>query len=69
MVNEIIFLVEESPEGGYEARALGHSIYTEADTLADLKLAITDAVQCHFDEGTGPRLIRLHMVRQEVIAL
>ena len=66
---EIIFLVEESPEGGYEARALKESIYTEADTIESLKKAVTDAVQCHFEDTDRPRMIRLHFVREEVIAL
>jgi hypothetical protein len=53
-MNEIIFLVEESPEGGYTARALSESIYTEADTLAELYDQLRDAVQCHFDESERP---------------
>ena len=57
---EIIFEVEESPEGGYEARALGHSIFTAADTLDELREMVRDAVRCHFDPETAPRLIRLH---------
>jgi hypothetical protein len=65
--SEIIFTVEESPEGGYEARALGHSIYTQAETLEELKGMIQDAVRCHFDEETRPRVIRLHVVKDEVI--
>lgn len=65
--SEIIFAVEESPEGGYEARALGHSIYTEADTLEDLKAMAKDAVRCHFGEEARPRVIRLHIVKDEVI--
>ncbi len=65
--SEIIFAVEESPEGGYEARALGHSIYTQADTLDELKEMIRDAVRCHFDNGDRPRVIRLHLVKDEVI--
>lgn len=65
--SEIIFTVEESPEGGYEAKALGYSIYTEADTLEQLKATVQDAVRCHFGEGMGPRLIRLHLVKDEVI--
>lgn len=65
--NEIIFTVAESPEGGYEARALGHSIFTEADTLEELKSMVQDAVRCHFDEGSRPPLIRLHIVKDEVI--
>jgi hypothetical protein len=66
--SEIIFSVEESPEGGYEARALGHSIFTQADTFDELKQNVREAVQCHFDEGTGPPVIRLHMVKDEVIS-
>ena len=65
--SEVIFAVEESPEGGYEARALGHSIYTQAASLDELKGLVRDAVRCHFDEASRPRLIRLHMVRDEVI--
>ncbi|MFQ5852865.1 MAG: 2-oxoisovalerate dehydrogenase [Candidatus Binatia bacterium] len=64
---EIIFSVEESPEGGYEARALGHSIFTQGDTLEELKEMVRDAVCCHFDEDDRPRLIRLHLVKDEVI--
>ena len=65
---ELIFLVEESDEGGYEARALGHSIFTQADSWDELKAAVQDAVQCHFDEQTDrPDIIRLHVVRDEVI--
>jgi hypothetical protein len=65
--SEIIFTVEESPEGGYEAKALGYSIYTEADTLGELKAMVKDAVRCHFEQGARPRLIRLHLVKDEVI--
>ena len=64
---EIVFTVSESPEGGFEARALGHSIFTEADTLEELRSAVQDAVRCHFDEAERPSLIRLHVVRDEVI--
>ena len=64
---EIIFSVRESPEGGYEARALGFSIYTQADTLDELKSMVQDAVRCHFQPPSAPRIIRLHLVRDEVI--
>jgi hypothetical protein len=67
--SEIIFAVEESPEGGYEAKALGHSIYTQADTIEELRKMVQDAVRSHFDEGSGPRVIRLHLVKDEVIAV
>ena len=64
---EIIFLVEDAPEGGFSARALGHSIFTAADTEQKLKAMVKDAVACHFDEGEAPKIIRLHYVREEVI--
>lgn len=67
MEEEIIFLVKESPEGGYEARALGYSIFTEADTFEELKEMAKDAVRCHFEDTERPRLIRLHLVKEEVI--
>ncbi len=66
-MNEVIFLVEESPEGGYEARALGYSIFSEADSLEELKEAVRDAVSCHFEEKDRPKLLRLHLVRDEVV--
>jgi hypothetical protein len=65
---EIIFVVAESPEGGYEARALGHSIFTEADSFEDLREMVRDAVSCHFDDADRPSVIRLHLVRDELIA-
>ncbi len=65
--SEIIFSVSESPEGGYEARALGHGIFTQADTIEELKSMVQDAVRCHFDQAERPRMIRLHLVRDEVI--
>jgi hypothetical protein len=68
-MNEIIFLVEEAPEGGYTARALGESIFTEADDVERLHEQIRDAVLCHFDEGKAPRIIRLHFTREEVITI
>jgi hypothetical protein len=66
---EILFLVEEAPEGGFNARALGYSIYTEADTWEELKRAVQDAVQCHFEENQKPRVIRLHYLREEILAV
>ena len=68
MPNEIIFLISDSPEGGFEARALGHSVYTEADTLDELRAMVRDAVACHFEEAERPGVILLHFVREEVLA-
>jgi len=64
---ELIFIVEESLDGGYEAHALGYSIFTEAETLDELRLLIKDAVKCHFAEGEAPPIIRMHIVRDELI--
>ena len=64
---EIIFVVEDDPDGGLTARALGVSIFTEADSMHDLKKAVIDALKCHYDsEDEIPRIIRLHCVHDEV---
>lgn len=65
--SEIIFEVIDSPEGGYEARALSASIFTEAETLPELEASVRDAVRCHFEEDQAPAVIRLHLVRDLVI--
>jgi hypothetical protein len=67
-VNEIMFLIDEAAEGGYTARALGHSIFPEAETLTELRHNVRGAVECHFEEGVGPKIIRLQFVREEVLA-
>ena len=67
MAREVLFVVEEAPEGGYVARAMGHAIFTEADTWDELRQAVRDAVRCHFEEQDMPELIRLHAVREEVV--
>jgi hypothetical protein len=68
-MNEIIFMVEDDPEGGFIAQALGRSIVTDADTWQELEANVREAVECHFDEGQAPRIIRLHYTREDVIAL
>lgn len=67
-MNEIIFVVEQAPEGGFTARALDVAIFTQADRIEDLHSLVRDAVRCHFDDGDAPKVIRLHFVRDEVIA-
>ena len=67
MQSEIIFSVQESPEGGYEAQALGHDIFTQAETLEELRGMVRDAVKCHFGETSVPSVIRLHFVKDEVM--
>jgi len=69
-VEEIIFVVEEAPEGGYVARALGASIFTEADDVETLQSELRDAVLCHYEhESERPRIIRLHFVRDRLLAV
>jgi hypothetical protein len=68
-MTEIVFVVEQAPEGGLTARALGESIFTEADDEAQLRTAVQDAVHCHFGEGESPKVIRLHFVRDELLAV
>ena len=67
-MTEIIFLVENALDGGYTARALGESIFTEGGDSEDLRSNIRDAVDCHFEPDAKPRVIRLHFVSEEVIA-
>jgi len=68
-MNEVFFLVEEALEGGYTAKAIGESIFTEADTMDELKENIREAVHCHYDDENLPKIIRLHMVKEEVLAV
>ena len=70
MSTEIVFLVEEDPDGGYTARSVSDSIFTQADDVDKLRDMVRDAVSCHFPEKKDrPSLIRLHFVRDEVVAL
>ncbi|BAU56267.1 2-oxoisovalerate dehydrogenase [Mucilaginibacter gotjawali] len=68
-MNEVFFLIEEALEGGYIAKAIGESIFTEAETMDELKTNIREAVHCHFDDDKLPKIIRLHLVKEEVIAV
>ncbi len=64
-MKEIIFIVEEDPEGGYTAQSLGYSIFTEGETLEDLKINVKDALKCHFEKNELPLFIRLHIIKEE----
>ncbi|MFA6046202.1 MAG: hypothetical protein WC718_14555 [Phycisphaerales bacterium] len=69
MATEIVFIVEEDPDGGFTAHAVGASIFTQADTAEQLRENVRDAVRCHYpDEAARPKVIRLHHVRDEVLA-
>ncbi|MCF8258158.1 MAG: hypothetical protein K9J06_11425 [Flavobacteriales bacterium] len=68
-MTEVIFHVNEAAEGGFTAKAMGHSIHTEADTIEELRQMVKDAVQCHFDEEDMPKLIRLIFTKEELFSL
>jgi hypothetical protein len=68
MQTEILFTVEQAPEGGFVARAHGFAIFVQADSTAELHAQVRDAVACHFDPSDKPRLIRLHFVHDEVLS-
>ena len=67
--NEIIFMVDEHFDGGYSARALGESIFTEGDNLEELREMVRDAVRVRFDEDERPRVIVLRFVRHETLTM
>ncbi len=69
MEKEVVFLVEESIDGGYEARALGHPIFTEGESLEEIRESVKDAIHCHFGDEDQPKIVRLHFVKDEVIAV
>jgi hypothetical protein len=64
---EIVFVVEEEDDGGYSASAVGASIVTQADDLPALRESVREAVHCHFEADERPSIIRLHLVRDELI--
>ena len=69
-MKELIFLVEEDPESGYTAQAVGENIFTQGETISELKTMIRDAIDCHYDSpAQWPQLVRLHFVKDEVFAL
>ncbi|NUM71668.1 MAG: 2-oxoisovalerate dehydrogenase [Ignavibacteriaceae bacterium] len=65
---EINFVVEESLDGGFEAKAIGYSIYTQGETIDDIKMAIREAVHCHFNDEEMPKIIRIVFIKEEVLA-
>ncbi len=68
-MKEIVFLVEESQDGGYVAHAANHSIVTQGGTLDELKTMISDAVRCHFEEPDRPALVHIHVTHEETFAI
>lgn len=65
-MTEILFTVDEAIQGGFLTREADHSIFTEVYTLEELRLGVAEVVECRFDEGQAPKLIRLHIMRDGV---
>ncbi len=60
-MSELVFLIEDYPDGGLTARALGEAIFTEAESMEELRHNIRDPVLCHFEDEAGrPKVVRLH---------
>ncbi|MBS0462332.1 MAG: 2-oxoisovalerate dehydrogenase [Proteobacteria bacterium] len=69
MTTELLFQVTDATEGGYVASAFGYGITTQAETMEQLREMVREAVACYFDDpALAPKLIRLHYVRDEVLA-
>ena len=68
-MSELLFEVTQEEDGGYCAKAIGEGIFTQGDTWEELREMARDAVKCHFDAGQAPTLIRLHLIRDEVLAV
>jgi hypothetical protein len=67
---ELIFEIRDADEGGLCARALGHSIFTQAESWDELRANVLEAVSLHFEDAASrPRLVQMHYVRDELIAL
>ncbi len=68
-MKEIVFIVEESPDGGYFAKAVDHSIVSQGETIEELRSMIADAVRCHFVEEEMPDYVHMHVTREETFSL
>lgn len=69
-MTELIFLIEDDPSGGYNARALGYAIFTQGDTWDEVVANVREAAEVYFDTPDKmPKVLRLHYVRDEVLSL
>lgn len=67
-MNELVFSVTQEDDGGFVAEALGESIITQADTWEELRTNVREAVAAFYFDRPAPKSLRLHMVRDEVLA-
>ena len=68
-MREIIFDIAQDTDGGFIAESIGESIFTQADCWDELRVNVREAVQAFYFDSTPPAFIRLHLVRDEVLAV
>jgi hypothetical protein len=68
-MKELVFEVAQEADGGYTAEALGESIFTQADNWEKLRANVKEAVQAFYFDSVAPASIRLHLIRDEVLAV
>jgi predicted RNase H-like HicB family nuclease len=67
-MNELVFTITQEADGGFVAEALGESIITQADTWEELRTNVREAVTAFYFDQPAPKVVRLHLVRDEVLA-
>ena len=67
-MTELVFSISEEADGGFVAEALGESIITQADTWEELRANVREAVKAFYFDRPAPQVLRLHLVRDEVLA-
>ncbi len=68
-MKELVFEVTQEDDGGFCAECLTENIFTQGDTWDDVRKNVQEAVRAYFfDQPQTPRRIRLHLVRDEILA-
>jgi predicted RNase H-like HicB family nuclease len=68
-MKELVFEVTQEEDGGFCARAAGEAIFTQGDTWEELRAMVLDATRGYFGDATPPEQIRLHLLRDEALAV
>ena len=67
-MSELVFEVTQDGDGGFVAECLTEAIFTQTDTWEELRFNVREAVAAFCDDREQPAAIRLHLVRNEVLA-
>lgn len=65
---ELVFHVTQENDGGYVAECLSHDIFTQANSWEELRGKVREAVSAYFFDQPRPAAVRLHLVRDELLA-